>query len=308
VEYLDFSHNKLTVEPEAVKVMKLSVGTEIITTGNPYTLTQAKPDSANGESTIFYISMADLVGRRPTMEDTFSVCPKLGGEEGREAFAIFDGHAGSIASHFVAKYLDRIINSVISANPTEHPLKWLELTYAKLTELFRQKLHDSKVSGSKHCGTTGLIFLVDSTHYYIANVGDTRAVLSRGGKAVRLSTDDKPSNPDEELRIRNLGGFVVVGSEISRVNGTLAVSRSIGDFYMHPYVTSEPHLHEFTRDASDKFIILACDGVWDEVTDQHAVDIVMGHKDPTRAAFSLRDKAYAYGSDDNISVMLLKLK
>jgi serine/threonine protein phosphatase PrpC len=38
--------------------------------------------------------MSDFVGRRPTMEDTFAVCPRLGGIEGREAFAIFDGHAG----------------------------------------------------------------------------------------------------------------------------------------------------------------------------------------------------------------------
>ena len=65
-----------------------------IYTGNPYTLTQAKPDSANGESSIYHISMSDMVGKRPTMEDTFCVCPRLGGVEGREAFAIFDGHAG----------------------------------------------------------------------------------------------------------------------------------------------------------------------------------------------------------------------
>ena len=57
----------------------------------------------------------------------------------------------------MAKYLDRIINSVISDNPTEHPLKWLEHTYSKLTELFKSKIQLSKVSGSKHCGTTGLI-------------------------------------------------------------------------------------------------------------------------------------------------------
>ncbi len=56
--------------------------------------------------------------------------------------------------------------------------------------------------------------------------------MYRGGKAVRLSIDDKPSDPGEEERIRKLGGFVVVGNEIARVNGTLAVSRSIGDFYM----------------------------------------------------------------------------
>jgi len=247
------------------------------------------------------------------MEDTFSVCPQLGGVPDREAFAIFDGHAGSIASRFVAKYLERILTATISSHPTDHPLKWLEITFASLADLFKQKLHETKVEGARHCGTTGLILLVDKENYYVANVGDTRAVLSRGGKAIRLSTDDKPSNPEELLRIRNLGGYVVIGSEISRVNGTLAVSRSIGDFYMSPYVTADPHLFEFRRDPEkDEFIVLACDGVWDEISDQRCVDILISYQssDPplTQAAFAVRDKAYVYGSDDNISVMLLKTK
>lgn len=57
----------------------------------------------------------------------------------------------------MSKYLDRILNAIINERPSEHPLKWLELTYAKLVELFRHKIQDSKVSGAKHCGTTGLI-------------------------------------------------------------------------------------------------------------------------------------------------------
>ena len=81
-------------------------------------------------------------------------------------------------------------------------------------------------------GTNNQLAFVSLIHHHPTRSFVCLYLFYRDGKAIRLSTDDKPSNPDEELRIRNLGGFVVVGSEISRVNGTLAVSRSIGDFYM----------------------------------------------------------------------------
>lgn len=62
--------------------------------------------------------------------------------------------------------------------------------------------------------------------YFVANIGDSRAVLSRDDTAVPLSTDHKPDVPTEKNRIEKAGGFVKLG----RVNGTLSLSRSFGDF------------------------------------------------------------------------------
>lgn len=59
-----------------------------------------------------------------------------------------------------------------------------------------------------------------------ANAGDSRAILSRGGKVVALSEDHKPDNYAEKKRIEAAGGFV----EENRVNGSLNLSRSLGDF------------------------------------------------------------------------------
>jgi len=58
----------------------------------------------------------------------------------------------------------------------------------------------------------------------------------------------------------------------------------------------------------DEFLILACDGVWDEVSDELAVEVVATESDPTLASCKLRDYAYLLGSDDNISVMVIQLK
>jgi len=114
---------------------------------------------------------------------------------------------------------------------------------------------------------------------------------------------------DEEDRINALGGYVIGSSSgTRRVNGLVAVSRSIGDFFMEPFIIAEPHVTEVDLIKEDQFLILACDGVWDEVSDQMAVDICLKEPDPHKAALKLRDTAYALGSDDNISVMIIKLQ
>jgi hypothetical protein len=118
-------------------------------------------------------------------------------------------------------------------------------------------------------------------------------VLSRGGKAVRLSHDHKPV--DEEERIRELGGYVI-GKTTQRVNGMLGVPRSIGDFFVKPYVSEEPFVNVVPRQADDDFIMLACDGVWDELDDQRVVDICKKETSAQAAAIRVRDYAYMAGS------------
>ena len=78
-------------------------------------------------------------------------------------------------------------------------------------------------------GCTATVVLVTKTDYYCANAGDSRSVLARSGQGnlmLALSEDHKPDNAEEKARIMAAGGFV----EENRVNGSLNLSRSIGDF------------------------------------------------------------------------------
>ena len=105
--------------------------------------------------------------------------------------------------------------------------------------------------------------------------------MSRAGKAVALSWDHKPQSEIESSRIKNAGGFV---SENGRVNGNLNLSRSIGDLKYkvdkslkreEQIITAEPDIHIEKLDTEkDEFLILACDGIWDVLTRQEAVDEV----------------------------------
>ncbi|KAJ3044316.1 Protein phosphatase 2C 1 [Rhizophlyctis rosea] len=137
---------------------------------------------------------------------------------------------------------------------------------------------------------------------YTANVGDARAVLSRDGQAVRLSYDHKGSDSQEARRIQDAGGFVMN----NRVNGVLAVTRSLGDINMKEWVIGSPFTTETVLDAKDKFLILACDGLWDVCSDQAAVDAIKDVTDPQQAAEDLLEHALENFSTDNLSILVVR--
>lgn len=162
----------------------------------------------------------------------------------------------------------------------------------------------------------------DQKYIYCANAGDSRAVISTGGKSKPLSYDHKPTDPKESQRIVNAGGFV----EFGRVNGNLALSRAIGDFEFKQNVnlpaekqavTCDPDVikHEITDE--DEFFVLACDGIWDCMTNQQVVNYIrqslsqnMKLKDICE---QIMDDCLAPDSDgggvgcDNMSIMIIAI-
>ncbi|CAG8606070.1 3923_t:CDS:2 [Diversispora eburnea] len=137
---------------------------------------------------------------------------------------------------------------------------------------------------------------------YTANVGDARAVLNRNGIAVRLSYDHKGSDLQEAKRIVDAGGFVMN----NRVNGVLAVTRSLGDSTMKEFVIGKPYTAETTLTEKDSFLIIACDGLWDVCGDQEAVDLIEDITDPQVASKRLIEYALQNFSTDNLSVMVVR--
>ncbi|KAK9818683.1 hypothetical protein WJX74_005666 [Apatococcus lobatus] len=128
-------------------------------------------------------------------------------------------------------------------------------------------------------GCTAVVALVRGTKLLVANAGDSRCVMSRGGKAVAMTHDHKPTDTEEHDRIIKAGGFITEG----RVNGSLNLSRALGDMDykqrqgMTPQeqmVTAFPEVRSLDLQEGDDFLLLACDGIWDVMTNQEAVDFV----------------------------------
>ena len=126
-------------------------------------------------------------------------------------------------------------------------------------------------------GATACIVLVTDDEIICSNAGDSRGVLYTGQTVEPLSYDHKPDNEQEEARIKKVGHFV----EDSRVDGNLALSRAIGDFqykdnvsgdYKQQAVTCDCDVKTVKRSKGDKFIMLACDGIWDCLTNEQCCD------------------------------------
>ncbi|KAK5834108.1 hypothetical protein PVK06_017981 [Gossypium arboreum] len=95
----------------------------------------------------------------------------------------------------------------------------------------------------------------------IANVGDSRAVISKNGVAKQLSVDHGPASERES--IENRGGFVSnFPRDVARVDGQLAVARVFGGKSLKKHLTSEPDVRIETIDDDTDLIILASDGSW----------------------------------------------
>lgn len=186
---------------------------------------------------------------------------------------------------------------------TEDPLISIQQAFQKANDMIKE----NSIPG----GTTAIVAFFYKRKCYIGNLGDSRAVLCQNERAIRCSTDHKPDNPEEELRIQKNGGWVTKqvkqGRTISRVNGMLAVSRALGDIFLQPSVSPIPDILEINIDAPSQLLILACDGLWDVMDDEEAIGIAANAKDSLAAAEALRDRAYLKGSTDNISVVVIKL-
>lgn len=139
---------------------------------------------------------------------------------------------------------------------------------------------------------------------YVANAGDARGVLCRGGKALRLTYDHKGTDKQEAKRIMDSGGFVMSG----RVNGVLAVTRSLGDSSMKDFVVGAPYTTETELTEDDEFLILACDGVWDVLDDQAAANLIRTEQNPQAATETLLREALRLYTNDNITVMVIRFK
>jgi len=229
---------------------------------------------------------------RRTMEDAHCIFDNVTGDGTVGYYGIYDGHGGRDAVDFTAENFHL---NLVELLKQQVPLPEILRKAHLITD---QQLGERNIL---YNGTTTATLLVTSTKLYSANAGDARSVLFRGESAIRITRDHKASDKAEADRIREANGFVAMG----RVNGVLSVARALGDHAMKEYVTGDPYMEVLDRVAEDKFVILACDGLWDVMSDEAACRLVAGESTASAMANKLVQQAVKLGSTDNISVMVL---
>ncbi|XP_007038514.2 PREDICTED: probable protein phosphatase 2C 75 [Theobroma cacao] len=244
-----------------------------------------------------------ISGRSREMEDAISVrtsfCrPDVNLKRPVHFFAVYDGHGGPHVAALCREKMHVFVEEELmgvkctgesecgrdsSSQEDEHEESWrrvMKRSFERMDEVAISTCACGIVGHQCGChsmevalgGSTAVVALLTSEHIVVANCGDSRAVLCRGGKAVPLSVDHKPDRSDELARIEAAGGRVVFVNG-ARVEGILAMSRAIGDKYLKPVVTSEPEITFTKREPEDECLILASDGLWDVLSCDLACEV-----------------------------------
>lgn len=273
------------------------------------------------------VGLAGLQGLRPSMEDAH-IHGKFPLPNGTKVpfFGLYDGHGGDQVAHALADQLhfalmegiysadlhkDRFRKEVIQEfnrkkkNYVEYSIesrivkRELKKTFERLNKNLKKEMNS---------GSTALISWIKDNKLWVANVGDSRAVLA--GKGAReLSEDAKPILGKFQKRIHKEGGMV--NPHNYRVNGILAVARAFGDRNIGPGISCSPKVVFLYMDQVEKgdILILACDGIWDVMSSHVAATFVQSKrvegKSLNEIANLLAEEAIKQGSTDNCSVMLI---
>ncbi|KAF3680970.1 putative protein phosphatase 2C 76 [Capsicum annuum] len=238
-------------------------------------------------------------GKRATMEDFYDI--QTSEVDGKTVclFGIFDGHGGSRAAEFLKGHLFQ--------NLMKHP-SFSTDTKLSIRETYQQTdmdFLDSEKDTFRDDGSTASTAVLVGNHLYVANVGDSRTIISKSGKAIALSEDHKPNRTDERRRIESAGG-VVMWAGTWRVGGVLAMSRAFGNRMLKQFVVAEPEIQDQEIDEELELLVLASDGLWDVVPNEDAISLAQAEEEPEAAARKLTETAFTRGSADNITCIVVK--
>lgn len=252
-------------------------------------------------------SIVTMQGWRRTHEDAHIL--RLGQEE-CGVFAVLDGHGGSLAAIESAKMLDERLLALAHRGPLEASVAERELREAFLNVDVRLR---KELPAGDSSGTTVVAAIVTRSSpgdfcIHFAHSGDSRVVVSAGRELI-CSEDHKPGRADENERILAAGGSVeqgALGGGPLRVDGTLAVSRALGDFqFKSPdlapeccKVTAVPEVRTVPHFSAGDWMLLACDGVFDVFENDEIQDFIDAR---------LRKAAPERADGGEILVELLKL-
>ena len=261
------------------------------------------------------VHFVSLKGERPNNEDRHNIILGLNNDKSKanvNFYAVYDGHGGKFVSKFLSENLPRYFT---------HPkIKYpLTKTYVnKIYDNLEDTLKKKYTKQATDCGSTCLVvcnYKNEGKQYLnIINTGDSRCVLCRNNIGIALTKDHKPNWVDERRRINKLGGIIKKDGNVYRIND-LSVSRAFGDLESSKYVTHRPELYKYTiKDKLDKFIIVACDGLWDVVSSQDAVNFVLENcynvsmkriNQRMNIARKLAEYAISMDSGDNVTCIVV---
>jgi protein phosphatase 2C len=262
------------------------------------------------------VQFVSLKGKRDQNEDKHNIITNLDGKNIDIApinfFSIYDGHGGKFVSSWLEKHLPKWFTDQRLSYPLSKD--YIHSLYSAINKEFQEKYKKQTSSTGATCLIAIQYKLNNSVYLNILNTGDCRAVMCRDNNEFCLTKDHKPHWPEEKLRIESLGGKIYFDGYDWRVE-ELSVSRAFGDLDAAPYLTSFPDVFQYKITSDDKFLVLACDGLWDVMSNSDVVNFVLSEaydlktntliNNNINIAKKLAKYAISKGSTDNVSVIII---
>ncbi|XP_031719256.1 protein phosphatase Mn(2+)-dependent 1K [Anarrhichthys ocellatus] len=250
------------------------------------------------------VGCSSLIAQRKENEDRFQVSQMT---DNILYFAVFDGHGGPEAADFCEKYMEKFIKDLVEEESNLEAV--LTKAFLEIDKALARHLHFCpKVPGMNTGSTSTVALLRDGIELVVGSVGDSRAMLCRKGKALKLTADHTPERKDEKERVKRSGGFITWNSlGQPNVNGRLAMTRSIGDFDLKSTgVIAEPETKRISlHHAHDAFLALTTDGINFIMNSQEICNVINQCHDPKEAAQRISDQSLQYGAEDNSTIIVV---
>ncbi|MFQ5988752.1 MAG: PP2C family serine/threonine-protein phosphatase [Candidatus Methylomirabilales bacterium] len=231
------------------------------------------------------------VGFRRTMEDrhVLEIRPGVGLFGG-----VYDGHGGMEAAALVADSLHEAFFQAVDTglSPPEAFRKAYRVVEDKLQRV------DS--------GATAVTVFLRKDELTFAYVGDG-GILLVAERPILLTQPHRVDDPVERSRIIAAGGEVEGAYVIRGLRG-LMPTRSFGDTYFRPIgVMAEPTVGEQRLGSEDRYLIVACDGLFDVLEANAIAQILSLSSGARQAGESLRDEVLGQGGTDNLTILVIEL-
>ena len=224
-------------------------------------------------------------------------------------FGVYDGHGGDKVSRFLASNFSKELARALPETDWDHP----DVISQAMKTAVRETEASIPNGDAEEQGSTVNAAMVTPTKIVVGNVGDSRAVLIRGGEAIQLTRDQEVEAMRAEIEAK---GGKIEGSRVPRLEGLLAMSASVGDNKLKKSMVDYPEISFIGRSSQDQMLVLASDGLWGVVTPDEVARLVSLKKSQGKprmgnhareVSSSLTKMALRKGGRDNVTVVAIDL-
>lgn len=263
----------------------------------------------------YYVQLTQ--NSRDTMEDFHLINEIFNKNINESLFALFDGHGGvEVAQKLKNELHERFENLLIDNNKNNNNALSIESLINKLylsmdEDIVKQFTVNTQFESTNFISpgsTCTMLYMskninTNNTYLYCSNVGDTKGLLIKKDKVVRITYEHKPSDEHENKRVKSNDGVIFGG----RIFGQFMLTRAFGNTPLKKWVTAEPYISKNLITEDDRYAVIASDGIWDVITEDDCFDITNSYSSCKDICNNLVSTAIARWSKDNISCIVVKL-